>query len=68
LFVFAAKFNPGINAACDDFIQLMMPSDGEVVFDDFLEELKKLFMEITGIFTLGIRLGGLDKGWRIQEV
>ena len=40
----------------------MSTTNGFVIFDDFLEQLKKVFMEITGIFTLGVRLGGLDEG------
>lgn len=40
----------------------MSSSSEDLVFDDFLEELKRLFMEITGIFTLGTRLGSLDEG------
>ncbi len=55
-----AKFNVGINEACDDFIGLLKTKD--LIVEDFLEELKKVFMEITGIFTLGIRLGSLDQG------
>ena len=63
MFLFiSAKFNPGINDACDDFIGSMSTTNGFVIFDDFLEQLKKVFMEITGIFTLGVRLGGLEEG------
>jgi hypothetical protein len=65
-----ANFLPGINSACDDFVRTMTSSSEELVFDNFLEELKKLFMEITAIFTLGVRLGSLDKGqkWLEQKI
>ena len=29
---------------------------------DFLEELKKYFLEVTGVFALGVRLGAIKAG------
>jgi hypothetical protein len=39
---------------------------GEVVTEDFLEDLKKLFMEITGMVIVGQRLGSLNQGLRLK--
>ena len=30
--------------------------------NDFLEELKKYFLEVTGVFALGVRLGAIKAG------
>jgi len=58
------NFIPMISTACDDFIDSLKSSamSGELITEDFLEDLKRLFMEITGIVTTGQRLGSLNTG------
>ena len=48
-----------------DFVR-MLEVKSEQGYDlqqsDFLEELKKYFLEVTGVFTLGVRLGAIKAG------
>ena len=48
-----------------DFVR-MLEVKSEQGYDlqqsDFLEELKKYFLEVTGVFALGVRLGAIKAG------
>ena len=35
--------------------------------NDFMEELKKYFLEVTGVFALGVRLGAIKAGEHLTQ-
>ena len=43
-----------------DFVEMLRSKKDVLEGSDFLEELKKYFLEVTGVFTLGARLGSIQ--------
>lgn len=53
---------PEVDRATVDFVEMLGEGNGRTFSHKrFLEELKKYFLEVTGIFTLGTRLGAIQK-------
>ena len=48
----------GAEKVADDFVEIIDP---EMKGEDFLEELKKYFLEVTAVFVLGSRLGAIQR-------
>lgn len=53
---------PEIDKVTIDFVEMISEGENRVFsHKNFLDELKKYFLEVTGVFTLGVRLGAIQK-------
>ena len=53
---------PEIDRVTIDFVEMLSEGEHDIFnHKNFLDELKKYFLEVTGVFTLGVRLGAIKK-------
>ena len=60
---------PEIDKVAIDFVEMLGDGkDCKFIHSNFLDELKKYYLEVTGVFTLGVRLGAIQKDLSTDSV